>query len=44
VAAAPIEQETVVPMPVVSSPDLVTNGNEDHVPQDQIEPIAMDEG
>jgi len=44
VVAAPIEQETAVPTPVVSSPDLATNGNEDPVPQDQIEPVAMDEG
>ena len=42
--AAPIEQETAVPTPVVSSPDVVTNGNEDSVPQDQIEPVGMDEG
>ena len=42
--AAPIEQETAVPTPVVSSPDVATNGNEDPVPQDQIEPVAMDEG
>ena len=42
--AAPIEQETTVPTPVVSSPDMVANGNEDPVPQDQIEPVVMDEG
>ena len=44
VVAAPIEQETAVPTPVVSSLDVATNGNEDPVPQDQIEPVAMDEG
>ena len=44
VVAAPIEQETAVPTPVVSSPDVATNGNEDPVPQDQIEPVPMDEG
>jgi len=44
VVAAPIEHETVVPTPVVSSPDVATNGNEDPVPQDQLEPTAIDEG
>jgi len=44
VVAAPIKQETAVPTPVVSSPDVTANGNEDPVPQDQIEPVAMDEG
>jgi len=33
-----------VPTPIVSSPDVVANGNEDPVPQDQIEPVAIDEG
>ena len=61
VVVAPIEQETAVPTPVVSPPDVAvqettvpppvvgppsvaSNGNEDPVPQDQIEPVAMDEG
>ena len=44
VVVAPIAQETAVPMPVVSSPDVAANGNEEHVPQDHIEPVAMDEG
>ena len=29
VVAAPIEQEITVPTPVVSSPDVAANGNED---------------
>jgi len=44
VVAAPIEQETAVPTPVVSSPDVAENENEEPVPHDQIEPAAMDEG
>ena len=44
VVVAPIAQETAVPTPVVSCPDVASNGNEDHVPQDQTEPVAMDEG
>ena len=44
VVAVPIEQETAVPTPVVSSPDVAANGNEEPVPQDPIEPVAMDEG
>ena len=44
VVAAPIEQETAEPTPVVSSPDVATNGNKDLVPRDQIESIAIDEG
>ena len=44
VVAAPIEKETAMPMPVVGSPDVAANENEDPVPQDQIEPVAMDEG
>ena len=44
VVAAPIEQETAVPTHVVSSPDVAANENEDPVPHDQIEPVAMDEG
>ena len=44
VVVAPIEQETAVPTPVVGFPDMAANGNEDPVPQDQIEPVAMDEG
>ena len=42
--AVPIEQETAVPTPVICSPDVARNGNEDLVPQDQIELVAMDEG
>ena len=37
-------QETVVPPPVVGPPNVAANGNEDAVPQDHIEPVAMDEG
>ena len=44
VVAAPIDQETAVLMPVVSSPDMAANRNEEPVPQDLIEPVAMDEG
>ena len=44
VVAAPIKQETAVPTPVVSSPDVAANENEGFVPHDQIEHIAMDEG
>ena len=31
-------------MPIVSSPDVAANGNEEPVPQDPIEPVATDEG
>ena len=31
-------------MHVVSSPDVAANGNEDPISQDQIEPVAMEEG
>jgi len=44
VVAAPIEQKTAVPTPVVSSPDVGINGIEDPFPQDQIQSVAMDEG
>ena len=44
VIATPIEKETAVPTPVVSSPDVATNGNEDPVPQDQIEPLPWMNG
>ena len=44
VVAAPIEKETTVPTPIVSSPDVAANENENPVPHDQIEPVAMDEG
>ena len=33
-----------MPTPVVSSPDVAANGNEEPVPQDPIEPVATDEG
>ena len=33
-----------MPTPIVSSVDVAANGNEDPIPQDQIEPVAMDEG
>ena len=41
VVAASIEQETAVLMPVVSSPDVAANENEKPIPQDPIEPVAM---
>ena len=44
VLVAPIAQGTAVPMPVVSSPDVVANGNEEPVSQDPIELVATDEG
>ena len=44
VVATLIEQETAVPIPVVSSPDVAENENKEPVPHDQIEPAAMDEG
>ena len=44
VVAAPTEQETAVPTPIASSPDVAENENEDPVPRDQIEPTTMDEG
>ena len=37
-------QETAVPPPVVGPPNVAANGNEGTVPQDQIEPVTMDEG
>ena len=33
-----------MPTPIVSSLDVAANGNEEPVPPDPIEPIAMDEG
>ena len=44
VVVAPIAQETAVPTPIVSSLDMAANGNEEPIPPDPIEPIAMDEG
>ena len=44
VVVAPIAQETAVPTPIVSSLDVAANGNEEPIPPDPIEPIAMDEG
>ena len=44
VVMAPIAQETAVPTPIVCSPDVAANGNEEPVPQDPIEPVATDEG
>ena len=44
VVVSPIAHETAVPMPVVSSPDVAANGNEEPVPPDPIEHIASDEG
>ena len=44
VVVAPIAQDTAVPTPVVSSPDVAANGNEEPVPQDPIETVATDEG
>ena len=44
VAVAPAVQRTVVPMPVVSSPNVAANENEDSIPHAQSEPVAADEG
>ena len=40
VVVAPIEKEIAVPTPVVGSPDMTANGNEDPVPQDRTEPVC----
>ena len=44
VAAAPVVQRTAVPIPVVSSPNVAANENEDSIPHAQPEPVAADEG
>jgi len=44
VAVAPAVQSTVVPTPVVISPNMAVNENEDSIPHAQPEPIAADEG
>ena len=44
VAVAPAVQSTVVPTPVVSSPNMAANENEDFIPHAQPEPIVADEG
>ena len=44
VAVAPVVQRTAVPTPVVSSPNVAVNENEDSIPHAQAEPIAADEG
>jgi len=44
VASTPTVQDAVVPAPLVSSPVVATNENEEPVFQDPIEPIAADEG
>ena len=44
VAVTPAVQSTVVPTPVVSSPNVAANENEDSIPHAQPEPVAADEG
>ena len=44
VAMAPAVQSTAVPTPVVSSPNMAANENEDFIPHAQPEPVAADEG
>ena len=44
VVVAPAVQSTTVPTPVVSSPNMAANENEDSNPHAQPEPVAADEG
>ena len=44
VAVAPAVQRTAVPTPVVSSPNVAANENEDFIPHAQPEPVVADEG
>jgi len=44
VAVAPAVQNTAVPTPVVSSPNMAANENEDSIPHAHPEPVAADEG
>jgi len=44
VVVAPTVQRTTVPTPVVSSPNVAANENEDSIPHAQPEPVAADEG
>ena len=44
VTVSPAVQSTVVPTPVVSSPNVAANENEDSIPHAQPEPVAADEG
>jgi len=44
VAVAPTVQRTAVPTPVVRSPNVAANENEDSIPHAQPEPVAADEG
>ena len=44
VAVAPAVQSTAVPTPVVSSPNMAANENEDFIPHAQPEPVVADEG
>jgi len=44
VIVSPAVQSTVVPTPVVSSPNVAVNENEDSIPHAQLEPVAADEG
>ena len=43
VVVAPIAHETAVPMPIVSSPNVAANGNEEP-PQDPIDPLPQMRG
>ena len=43
IAATPTTHDVVVPAPVVSSPVVATNQNEEPILHDSIEPIAADE-
>ena len=44
VAVAPALQRSAVPTPVVSSPNVAANENEDSIPHAQPEPVVADEG
>jgi hypothetical protein len=44
VLVAPTVRDTVVPTPVISSPVVTVNDDEEHVPLDPIETDATDEG
>ena len=44
VTVAPAVQRTAVPTPVVRSPNVAANENEDSIPHAQPEPVAADEG
>ena len=43
-AVAPAVQRTAVPTPVVTSPNVAVNENEDSIPHAQPETVAADEG